>query len=263
MYTYTTRLYISFLIAGLTIGIILLVMAVIIIRYQRRYRKLQHNYFTDEAELLQKERKRIAGDFHDKLGAILTLTLRQVDIAATESVQTKPMLAKAKQNLLHIIEHTGEIIGNLNDSRLMPYGLQAAISQVINQITDVTPVQVNYRYAIRQQLPKDFATHIYAITQELLHNMLQHTTATTVTLHLKESREYIYVYYQDNGAGMPHTKPLHHRKGRGLHNLSNRTQFLAGQMQMRATDKGISYFFEIPIPPTTNPNSSPNTVSHV
>lgn len=230
------------------------------VKYQRRYRKLQHNFFAEEAELLQKERKRIAGDFHDKLGATLTLTLRQVELAATEPLQTKPLLVKAKHNLLHTIQHISDIIGNLDNSRVMPNGLHYAISQVVNQLTDVTMLQINYRYAIRRQLPHEFATHIYAITQELLHNMLQHAAASSVVLHLKESHGHIYIYYCDNGVGMANNKKRQHRKGRGLHNLSNRTQFLAGQMQMRATAKGISYFFEIPIPSVTN-NKKANHVT--
>jgi two-component system NarL family sensor kinase len=248
MDSFKTRIYISIFISCLTVGIILLAIVRSIYKYQKRYRQLQHDYFNTEDQLLQKERKRIAGDFHDELGAMLTLTHRQVEAAILDPSASDDLLVKAKHNLLQAIKRMGEIIRDLDNSQLLPYGLHTAISHFIAQFLEVTDLQINYRYAVTRALPADFAAHIYYIIHELLHNMLQHAAANTVFLHLKEQKGHLYIYYRDNGQGIKNTNQPTHHKGRGLHNLSGRTQFLAGRMQLRTTSSGTSYFFEIPLP---------------
>src|ERR1700739_518874 len=73
------------LFVSLIITIIIVYFFVSIIRYHRRYMKLQREKIFAEITIRENERKRIAGDLHDSLGPLLSavkLNISSVDIEA-------------------------------------------------------------------------------------------------------------------------------------------------------------------------------------
>src|ERR1700735_2355380 len=75
-------LYITLLVS-LIIAIIIIYFFVSIIRYHRRYMKLQREKIFAEITIRENERKRIANDLHDSLGPLLSavkLNISSVDI---------------------------------------------------------------------------------------------------------------------------------------------------------------------------------------
>ena len=78
-------LYITLLVS-LIIAIIIIYFFVSIIRYHRRYMRLQREKIFAEITIRENERKRIAGDLHDSLGPLLSavkLNISSVDIETT------------------------------------------------------------------------------------------------------------------------------------------------------------------------------------
>src|ERR1700727_3526391 len=75
-------LYIALLVS-LIIAVIIIYFFVSIIRYHRRYMRLQREKIFAEITIRENERKRIAGDLHDSLGPLLSavkLNISSVDI---------------------------------------------------------------------------------------------------------------------------------------------------------------------------------------
>src|SRR5215467_1098793 len=88
---------------SLIIAIIIIYFFVSIIRYHRRYMRLQRERIFAEITIRENERKRIAGDLHDSLGPLLSavkLNIGSVDITHPED---KEVLDKTSRYLDEII----------------------------------------------------------------------------------------------------------------------------------------------------------------
>ena len=82
-------LNITFYVA-LIIAIIIIYFFVSIIRYHRRYMKLQREKIFAEITIRENERKRIANDLHDSLGPLLSavkLNISSVDVVNDDDQQ--------------------------------------------------------------------------------------------------------------------------------------------------------------------------------
>ena len=66
------QFYNAVLVLTLLIGVIIAYFIITIIRYHRRYIRLQKDRIHAEIQIQENERKRIASDLHDSLGPLLS-----------------------------------------------------------------------------------------------------------------------------------------------------------------------------------------------
>jgi signal transduction histidine kinase len=99
MGAYETSIYHAILITAIVLGCVIVYFAVSVFRQQRKYIRLQRQYFTDEINLLEKDRTRIARDLHDEVGPLLSLT--KSHIAELEGTDEKENvhIGKATEHL--------------------------------------------------------------------------------------------------------------------------------------------------------------------
>src|ERR1700727_3238676 len=95
-------LYISIFVS-LFIGIIIVYFFVSIIRYHRRYMKLQRERIFAEITIRENERKSIAGDLHDSLGPLLSAVKLNISSRDIEDPGDRAVLEKTGGYLDEII----------------------------------------------------------------------------------------------------------------------------------------------------------------
>ena len=86
-------LYITLLVS-LIIAIIIIYFFVSIIRYHRRYMRLQREKIFAEITIRENERKRIAGDLHDSLGPLLSAVKLNISSVDIETAADREILAR-------------------------------------------------------------------------------------------------------------------------------------------------------------------------
>ncbi|MCU0446864.1 MAG: histidine kinase [Microscillaceae bacterium] len=250
-------------------GMLLLVLAIVlfVFIYQRKLlaqkinlQAMEKNYqqalLQSSIDIMETERRRIAQDLHDEIGASLTaLKIYSGQIAQTADNQTD--IIKINQQSRTLIEKTIQnvrsITRDLLPATLEHFGLEIAIQETIEQLNHQATTQVIFSNQIpkEQRLAATIELAIYRIARELLNNTYRYAQANRITLeinHLAESQE-IRVFYQDNGKGFdfqgfgnPKTKT-----GIGLRSIEARVNALNGKIDLQSQiDKGITVEIFVP-----------------
>ena len=242
---------------GLTIGLLLMIAVSVILFYLRlrMLRKLRIRELAQaekEKEIVElnsimigqeKERKRLAKDLHDRLGAQLAairLIHSQYDKIANEKwVDMDRMLDGA-------IVETREISHNLVSSSLTRYGLVAALQQQFDRLNESGQITAQLIAThIKGRLPADLESTLYYVVQELVANTLKHAKAQKILLQIiNHSDNTLSVIYEDNGLGF---EVNHVEQGMGLKNIHARLSLINGQVNIESSSsEGVTIIIEIP-----------------
>ena len=172
------------------------------------------------------ERQRLARDWHDGLGNVLSTARLITDTLTTDN----PAQLKVIQNLLED-SHTlsKSIIRNLQSTSLHSYEdlidylktLQSRLALgAIDLQYDVSP---SNRFT---QLSPEDKWHFYNILQELISNIIKHAHATTISIIVVEKQKLILSVI-DNGIGFdPTQSPI-------PKTIGERVYLLNGQLRIR------------------------------
>lgn len=246
MDTTETKLYTAVLISSIIAFILLVYFAFWMYGYQRKYFASLRTYYLQEVDLLEQERSRMARDMHDDLGQLLSAVHMFVSNSAGITAEDNRRLQKAGDLLKEATQRLGSISKNLRPAILEEKGLAVALQQLLHDYEYSSSFRFLLDYKVQRVLNGQFALHVYRMIQELLHNAVKHSEGSQVTLVLLEQKGYLYLFYRDDGKGMPCTAQ---KTGAGRGNLQSRTLLLRGKMRMSShSGKGTDYFFTLPIP---------------
>src|SRR5580698_5525115 len=126
-------LYITLLVS-LIITIIIVYFFVSIIRYHRRYMRLQREKIFAEITIQENERKRIAGDLHDSLGPLLSAVKLNIGSVEVPLEEDRVVLEKTGKYLDEIIGSMRQISYDLLPNTLERKGLIEAIREFVSQV---------------------------------------------------------------------------------------------------------------------------------
>ena len=197
----------------------------------------------------EKERKRIAADLHDNIGAYATAISADVEnIVGKGIANSVDQLNSLQQHSREIIHSLRDTIWVLNKENITLTGISDKIKNYINKLN---PTYSNVNIEVEENIINDIhvgsqkALNIFRIVQEAIHNALKHSNANNVLVRI-ESTGSINITVKDDGIGILNTN---NKDGNGLRN-----------MQARANEAGLNFHFEsepgkgttVMLAPTTN-----------
>ena len=251
------------LVAGI-VGMLLLALAIIVffVVYQRRLFRQQEEMNRREAEyqkeLLhasiqsqEEERKRIASDLHDSVGALLSATkmyLKQIGVGSKDHM---PDIKTESLNLVdETIQNVRQISHNLLPPTLERFGFVAALEDMAEKINKAGSVTyfIDCPEANRFELNKEVG--LYRIVQELTNNTIKHAQAKNIKVELNFAENNLQLIYQDDGIGFEMENKYDtgsRKKGLGLRSLESRANFLNATFKMNSK-KGQGVRAEINLP---------------
>ncbi|MDQ2180141.1 sensor histidine kinase [Marinifilum sp. D714] len=192
----------------------------------------------------QRERKRIARELHDGLGALLSSIGLYGKMLGKELTENKTSLDKVQQiNQLskQALVTVSEVINNLNPSVLNRYNLQESLQRLVDKINNLDNVDVTLQMDEFKGKPlQSTQVVIYRICSELINNTLKHAKATDIQIKL--SGEGILVLrYSDNGVGFDFDRmKAKDGKGMGLQNIIERVESINGSYNVQTSqNKGF------------------------
>lgn len=236
-----------------TLGMIILAVAIFFffVTYQKRLLKkeleLNRVKTNQQAEILrntisaqEKERKRIAQDLHDEVGAMLSvvkLNVGRIEKKAAEE-KAKALAAETKTYLDDVITQVRRISRALMPPSLDRLGLFFAIEELANWINKSDQLQIEcwksgkqFRFNNKQELA------VFRIVQELLNNAIKHSEATLIQTKARFSENRLAIVLTDNGKGFNVDEKM--GTGLGLKNLQSRTEIIGGHLKIKsAPQKG-------------------------
>ncbi|GAB3201403.1 signal transduction histidine kinase [Pontibacter aydingkolensis] len=243
---------------ALAMGIILFVFL-----YQRRMlqhqvqlRELQEQkqrqLLTATLQAQEEERRRVARDLHDDVGASLALVKLNVhQLVAPLGDKSKGQSIKGM--LDDVIGNVRRISHSLMPVMLEKMGLPRALEAMKRSVPAESGTEMEFicNDNNRRMDPK-LELSLYRVVQELLNNTLKHAKASKITIQLQFSENELLLTYADNGAGFDYKRLVKSEEkssqGLGLMNLHARINLLNGTFAYNsALNSGTKAEIVVPI----------------
>ncbi len=238
----------AIIIIAILIGIILIYFIVTIIRYHRRYIKLQKERIFAEITIQENERKRIANDLHDSLGPLLSSVKLNMNSIDVHNSQDQEIINKAGRHIDEIIKSLRQISYNLLPNTLQRNGLNEALREFIQDIQSKHKAHIHLYLLKEVNISKEKEIHVFRILQEMIHNALKHANAKNLYVGVGEENGNLQVMVKDDGKGFDVEKVKTESRGLGLKSLESRIEILSGQLSYESLpNKGTNFFFKAPL----------------
>lgn len=221
-------------------------------RYQKELNRQQNELFNAIAGAQDQERKRIAQDIHDSLGAILSAAkLRLSALKDAENSLPDDLKEKYQTSLQLLDEASSElrnISHNIMPATLSKLGLVAALKNLTNSISSYSGLQISFSaHDFTERLEEQKEISIYRIILELINNVVKHAAATRAIVQLVKHPDSINISVEDNGKGFDYQKALQDKKGIGLGNVLSRVDYMKGTIDIDAVPgRGTMILIDIP-----------------
>ena len=203
----------------------------------------------------ENERKRLASEIHDGVGASLSTLNLNLESILPEIEKKAPAI---KQNFEQIIatsktinKELRQISHSLMPGALIDFGLTTAIEMLVKRIkkTQVVDIQFYVRN-MEERLQMDIELALYRITQELVNNALKYAEADQIQVQLIKYESSVLLMVEDDGKGFDQKKLEKKKdKGIGFRNVGIRARSIGGVLNIDThPDQGVSVTIDVPLP---------------
>jgi two-component system, NarL family, sensor kinase len=229
-----------------------------VIRFNKQIQKMeeekQQMLLRASIQFQEEERQRIAADLHDDAGPLLAtarLYLNENLIHQETAVQLQSIFS-AKQ----IIDDSIQLIRNISHSLMPPtlknFGLEAAIKDLFEKINGSGVINASARFHDnRQRLNDEQELLVFRILQELVTNIIKHSSAGFIHLTQNAQGNIVYFRIHHDGKGIlqqDFEKMEHNSAGLGLKNIQSRIRVLKGKIFFEIDNTHTYYKVTIEVP---------------
>jgi signal transduction histidine kinase len=226
------------------------------ISLQEMEAEMQKRLLENSIEIQETERRRIAKDLHDDVGAMLSATkmsLKQLFRQAVGQEQILTLANNTKEMLEESIGQVRRISKELVPSTLEGFGLVVALEEFINKLQPIAETSFELKYENlehEERFDRKIELTIYRIAQELVNNAFKHAEAEKISLMLLKTDKSITFNFTDNGKGFDLESTMQDPKsGLGLRNIQSRLSVVSGKLDIKSSiGKGTITTIEIPFP---------------
>ncbi len=190
------------------------------------------------------ERKRLAGEIHDTLGACLSAIKFKVAgflQGLGETAEGKVESLKAVIPVIQEgIEECRRIQMDLRPSMLDDLGLLPTLSWFFRRFQTIySGIRIEQRIDLREdEVPNALKVVIYRVIQEAMNNVAKHSKAELVRPSLRRMNDRMELAVEDNGRGFDLEKALgleSSRRGLGLTSMKERVELSGGSFVIEST----------------------------
>jgi signal transduction histidine kinase len=189
----------------------------------------QKNLALEGTVIQEEERKRMAVLIHDDIGNrlnILSLWIHNLDAENKEAAEK--IISK---QISELIDSARSISHSLYPVNLEKLGLLLYIEELITNLSQTIKINLNVNSEYRK---KDIFTEVqlYRIIQEFTTNVIKHSTATEITIYLRDNPKNLSIIIKDNGNGFVYDEI---NRGMGIKNIESRLQSLDAHYKWKNT----------------------------
>ena len=183
------------------------------------------------------ERKRIAGEIHDIIGACLNAVKFKVEGALQRSDEDPSFLTESLRVIVPVIregvEECRRMQMDLRPSMLDDLGLLPTLAWFCRRFQTIySGIEIEQKIGIEEdKIPNALKIAVYRVVQEAMNNIAKHSQADLVRLSFREVGDRMELVLQDNGQGFDVEKAGSKeatKKGLGLTSMRERTELSGG-----------------------------------
>jgi signal transduction histidine kinase len=201
----------------------------------------QRQLLISTVQTQEDERKRIAQDLHDEMGAVLSIArmhLVQIQEQEGGGINTKATIQQAQTLTESAIATMRRISHELMPPQLEEFGLIKTLRAIAKQVNESKKIKLEI--VVADDLPRWAATielGLYRICMELINNTLKHAEAQNINIRLAQVGNQIVCSYSDDGKGLREN----YLEGHGFRNIEARLNSLGGSRTMGNQPNGGFY----------------------
>ena len=249
------------LFGSLILFLLITASATLLFRIYRKKQKMKLSFMMAEEKRLsheavihaeEKERKRIAADLHDNMGAYATAIIANVDdIVVNKKNDTEPAFFNLKINAIELMSNLRDTIWASYKEKIFLTGISDRFKSYIKKIISAYPnvhIEILDKITNDTSFPAIQALNIFRVLQEACTNALKHSGASVIEI-VFESNGTLTLCVKDNGTGITDIGYL--SNGNGIKN-----------MKLRAAESGLLFCVEKNEPSGTTIILSSDTILH-
>ena len=189
----------------------------------------------------KREQVRIGQDLHDDLGQQLAgiwcfMRVVEKNLARQQSTEAENA-ARISDMLEKALATTRSLAHGLQPVSTEPQGLMSALATLSTRLSEMFNIQCTLHCPVPVLVEDNVrATHLYRITQESVHNAVNHGEARVVTIELTEDESHIFLIVRNNGSLLPTCEKSD--KGMGLRIMRYRAGIIGGTLNIENTADG-------------------------
>jgi PAS domain S-box-containing protein len=186
-----------------------------------------------------KERIRLAYDLHDSVTqSLYSLTLlaeaskRQMN--AGDLDRASEYITRLGETSLEALKEIRLLVYKLRPASLDKEGLMSAIQQRLGAVERRAGIKAHLIASDSLRLSPNIEEELYRVIQEALNNSLKHSKATSVSVRINQSEEFIEVEVRDNGIGFDQNM-IGSSEGMGFKSMQERVKCIGGNIKITST----------------------------
>ena len=212
-----------------------------------------------QEHIKENERKRIAREIHDELGALLTgiKAYHAVAIDQVSRCKIPPFVSLAEANRLadEAIGTVRRVITDLRPSVLDELGIWSAIEWVAERTAVHGGLLLNLQiddHIMQSELDAERSIALFRIVQEALTNVKRHARASHVSLHIFRDGDALHINITDNGIGVS-ADQVNQQESWGLLGMRERIGHFGGTLDIVGNPgRGTTVSVLMPLPGMTH-----------
>jgi len=191
------------------------------------------------------ERKRVAGEIHDTLGACLSGIKFKVEKAMLEAGKNPNAVTESLDAIIPMVQEGVEecrrIQMDLRPAMLDDLGLLPTLSWFCRRFQTIyTGIKVELEKTLEEhEIPDWLKVVTFRVTQEAMNNIAKHSKGDLVRLSLRKIEGRMELVVEDNGHGFDLEKVLGSaktRRGLGLTSMRERTELSGGSFSIKSSN---------------------------
>lgn len=211
----------------------------------------QHELLKSSIQVQEDERKRIASDLHDELGAALSISRMHLVQLEQQNGMDNQSLLVALQNIRNLTESSlasmRRISHELMPPNLVTFGLINTLTDFANSANQTKNITLSIEGNEIVFIPWEIELGLYRISMELINNTLKHANASIATIEITETETELVYRYQDNGKGIQKEKKATFQAGLGHKSIEARVIAMNGNIKINNGSRG-GFLVSIRIP---------------
>ena len=250
---------------GIILGLLLVGFIVItLFLYQRRQRRQEQEVdrlkdmyekevLRSQLEIQENTFKNIAQELHDNIGQMLSVVKLTLSVLPIEKEHVAFEQVQNSQQLLNkAIFDLSNLTKGLHTDRIAQVGLAESIRFELYALRKAGLLQVNFSVnGTEAEFTEQKSIFLFRIFQEALNNILKHSQATGVVVHLNFEEDIFTMEIEDNGVGFNVEEKKGSSKsssGVGLKSLYNRASLIGADLTISSRkNEGTLLLIELPL----------------
>lgn len=186
------------------------------------------------------ERKRLAMDLHDGLGAGLGTLRLTIDSELKNAVKYNELISLIDD----IRQSVRDMSHRMMPTRLDKMGLIPSVNNLVLTLSNTGRFNVDFKTNVGKRLPGNLEINIYYLIFELVNNAIKHSNGNNIFVELIDHDDLMSLSVIDNGSDFNIDE---FSDGMGLKNVKARVQYMDGELFIDANGQETIFMVEIPV----------------